>query len=122
VEAWKTYDPGLIADLFTEDVRYRYHPYDEPIHGRATVVDSWLGEGEHEGASTRDEPGTYAATFHTIAVEGDMAVAIGTTVYINQSGPKPTRTFDNCFIMRFDSAGRCREFTEWYMEQPAADR
>jgi len=101
-------------------VSYRYHPYDEPLQGRAAVVDSWLGEGEHKGASTRDEPGTYDATFETIAVEGNTAVAIGTTIYIKQLGPKPTRTFDNCFIIRFDSAGRCREFTEWYMEQPAA--
>jgi hypothetical protein len=26
--------------------------------------------------------------------------------------------FDNCFVMRFDADGRCREFTEWYMKRP----
>jgi hypothetical protein len=26
--------------------------------------------------------------------------------------------YDNCFVMRFDAAGQCREFTEWYVERP----
>jgi len=34
VEAWKSYDGEQIGDLFSEDVRYQYHPYDEPVLGR----------------------------------------------------------------------------------------
>ena len=30
VDAWLSYDPAEIAALFSEDVAYRYHPYDEP--------------------------------------------------------------------------------------------
>ena len=26
--------------------------------------------------------------------------------------------FHNCFVMRFDGDGRCREFTEYYVHQP----
>ena len=26
--------------------------------------------------------------------------------------------FDNCFVMRFDETGRCRDFTEWFMQRP----
>jgi hypothetical protein len=26
--------------------------------------------------------------------------------------------WDNCFVMRFDPEGRCREFTEWFIERP----
>jgi hypothetical protein len=26
--------------------------------------------------------------------------------------------YDNCFVMRFDSDGLCREFTEWFMKRP----
>ena len=26
--------------------------------------------------------------------------------------------YGNCFVMRFDAAGRCREFTEWYVRRP----
>ena len=51
VDAWKSYDREAIGALFSDDVKYRYHPYDEPVVGRQAVVEAWLGEGEHEGAS-----------------------------------------------------------------------
>ena len=44
VEAWKSYDPDQIGELFAEDVKYRYHPYDDPVEGRDAVVRSWLGD------------------------------------------------------------------------------
>src|SRR5215216_688055 len=55
VEAWKTYDRDRIAALFTDDVEYRYHPYDDPVRGRDAVVDSWLGEGDQK--SVGEGPG-----------------------------------------------------------------
>ena len=119
IEAWKTYEPERIAELFSADVSYRYHPYDEPVQGRDAVVASWLGEGEHVGASTRDEPGTYDAAYRTIAIDGDTAVATGTTWYSLAPGAPPDKIFHNCFVMRFDLTGRCREFTEWFIERPA---
>jgi ketosteroid isomerase-like protein len=118
VDAWKTYDPERIAALFSEDVCYRYHPYDEPVRGRASLVASWLGEGEAAGASTRDAPGTFDATYRTIAIDGDLAVATGATTYRPTPEADPNRVFDNCFVMRFDASGHCCEFTEWYMERP----
>jgi hypothetical protein len=27
VDAWRTYDPGAIGELFGADARYAYHPY-----------------------------------------------------------------------------------------------
>ena len=63
VDAWKSYDREAIAALFAERVEYRYHPHDEPIRGRDAVVASWLGEGDDPAASTRDEPGTYDASY-----------------------------------------------------------
>jgi hypothetical protein len=27
------------------------------------------------------------------------------------------RIFHNCFVLRFDGDGRCREFTEYYMQR-----
>lgn len=120
VAAWKAYDPDQIAALFSEDVKYRYHPHDEPIEGRTAVVEAWLGEGDHEGASTRDEPGTYDARYVPVAVDGDVAVATGTSTYVTEPGGPVDKIYDNCFVMRFDAEGRCREFTEWFVKRPDA--
>jgi ketosteroid isomerase-like protein len=127
VAAWKSYDRDQIGELFAEDVRYRYHPHDDPVVGRAELVRSWLGEDASDGASGedapadssgRDEPGTYDASYRAVAVDGDVAVATGSSTYLSGPGGPVEKVFDNCFVMRFDAAGRCREFTEWYVERP----
>jgi ketosteroid isomerase-like protein len=117
IAAWKSYDHDQIAALFSDDVAYRYHPNDDPLRGRDDVVASWLGESEHEGASTRDPEGTYDATYRTIAVDGDVALATGHSTYWATRGGPIDRVYDNCFIMRFDAAGKCSEFTEWYIRR-----
>jgi hypothetical protein len=117
VGAWKSYDPDQIGELFSEDVRYRYHPHDDPVAGRAAVVRSWLGEDASDGASGRDGPGTYNATYRAVAVDGDVAVTTGSSTYLSGPGGPVEKVFDNCFVMTFDAEGRCREFTEWYVER-----
>ena len=117
VAAWKSYDRGQIEALFAEDISYRYHPEDDAIEGRAAVVESWLGEGDHADASTRDEPGTYDAAYRAVAVDGQVAVATGISSYRESPGGPVARVYDNCFVMQFDSEGRCREFTEWFIQR-----
>jgi len=107
VEAWETYDPAKIEALFSEDVSYRYHPYDEPVVGRKALVESWLEEP--------DKPGTYEATYEPVAVEGDVAVAVGYSSYRVDGS---VVIYDNCFVMQFDEAGRCKAFTEWFIKRP----
>ena len=118
VEAWMSYDPGDISRLFSENVAYRYHPYDEPIAGRDAVVASWLGQSASGDASTRDAPGTYEAAYSPVAVDGDTVVATGTSRYREVPDGPIVRTYENCFIMRFDDEGRCRDFTEYYIRHP----
>ena len=108
VEVWRTYDRDAIAELFSADASYAYHPYDdEPLRGREAIVESWLSE--------RDEPGSWEASYAPLLVDGDRAVATGESRYADG------RTFSNLYVMRFDGEGRCSEFVEWYMEQPARD-
>lgn len=110
VEAWSSYDPERIGELFSDDVECRYHPYDEPVRGREAVVRSWLDD--------RDEPGTYEASYSAVSVDGDVAVATGSSTYLGADG-SVEMIYDNCFVMRFDGDGRCREFTEWFMKRPS---
>ena len=86
--------------------------------GRDAVVASWLGEGESDDASTRDEPGTYEAGYSPVAVDGEVVVAAGTSTYLDSPGGSVDRVYENCYLMRFDGDGRCREFTEYYMKRP----
>lgn len=116
VEAWLSYDPDSIAGLFSEDVAYRYHPSDEPTVGRDAVVASWLGEDSSNDFG-RDAPGTYDAAYSPVAIDGDVVVATGTSRYRKEAGGPFVRTYDNCFVMRFDGEGRCREFTEYYVKR-----
>jgi ketosteroid isomerase-like protein len=118
VEAWMSYDPGDISRLFSENVAYRYHPYDEPIAGRDAVVASWLGQSASGDASTRDAPGTYEAAYSPVAVDGDTVVATGSSRYREVPDGPIVRAYENCFIMRFDGEGRCCEFTEYYIRRP----
>jgi ketosteroid isomerase-like protein len=111
VEAWTAYDRDRIGDLFSEDAEYRYHPYDEPVRGRDAIVESWFEEP--------DEPGTFEARYEPIAIDGDVAVAVGTSTY-RDADRTVDRIYHNAFVLRFDGEGRCREFTEWYLKQPAA--
>lgn len=120
VAAWVSYDPVAIAALFSDDIIYRYYPHGDPVTGRAAVVASWLGNGDGD-ASSRDAPGTFEARYHPVAVDGDVVVARGVSKYRDAPGGAIVRVYDNCFVMRFDGADQCREFTEFYTKRPALE-
>ena len=106
VAAWRGYDRDAIGALFAADARYRYHPWDEPVTGREAIVDSWL--------DSPDDPAAWDAGYRAWAVEGDRAVATGTSRYDDARG---TRIYHNAFLISFDDDGRCREFSELYVQQ-----
>ena len=108
VSAWKSYEPDAIRALFSEDVVYRYSPYSEPVRGREAVAADWL--------ENRDAPGSYAAEYRLIALDGDTAVSNGRTFYYQADGKTVERQYDNIFVMHFDESGLCADFCEWYME------
>ncbi len=109
VSGWKSGDRAEIEALFSDDARYRYHPYDEPLVGRAAIADSWLDDP--------DRPGSFDASYECFAADGEAAVAIGTSTYFGTDG-EVDRVYDNVFALRFDAGGRCSDFTEWYMKRP----
>lgn len=104
VRAWNSNDPDDIAALFTDDAAYYTEPYRAPWQGRDQIVTNWLAD--------KDEPGEATFTWQPVAVTGEVAVVHGTTVY-------PDKTYSNMWVIRLVPDGRCREFTEWWMEHPA---
>ena len=112
--AWETYDAGDVAALFSEDAEYRFHPADEPEKGRDAIVEAWVNPGGN--ASDRDEPGTFLGEYRPFAVDGNKAVAIGTSTYwTDASRSKVQRIYYNSWLLEFDDDGKCCSFTEYWM-------
>ena len=109
VAAWKSYDREAIGALFAEDCEYSYRPHGDTVRGRDAIVRSWLEDDP-------DKPSTYDASYVPFAVEGDAAVAVGTSSYT-----EPETVYDNCYLLRFDPDGRCSEFTEFFMKRQPND-
>ncbi len=109
VKAWQANDRERIVALFSSDAAYRFHPYDDPVIGAEAIAEQWLSEP--------DEPGSWEASYRAVAVDGDTAVAVGTSRYAATSD-RPALTYHNCFVIRFTPDGRCRQFTEWFMQEP----
>ena len=76
---------------------------------RSAIVSSWVDD--------QDPPDSWRAEYAPYAVDGERVVATGRSRYYNAAGAL-TREFHNAFVMRFDADGRCKEFTEWFMQTP----
>ena len=108
VDAWRSNDPAAIGDLFNDDVRYAYQPYREPVRGRDALVEDWL--------EAPDDPDSWEAHYEPYAVDGDRAVAVGESRYLENG--KLARLYYNVWLLRFDDHGRCAEFVEYWRQHP----
>jgi hypothetical protein len=48
----------------------------------------------------------------------DRYVAAWLSYDRDEAGGPVVRTYDNCFVLRFDDEDRCRDFTEYYIRRP----
>ena len=103
--AWKSNDPAAIGELFSEHANYRYYPGAKPMVGREAIVQGWLDEG--------DEPGSFDGSYTCWALDGDRAVATGTSTY---DAPE-RRIYENVFLLVFDEDDRCADFSEVYLRR-----
>jgi ketosteroid isomerase-like protein len=103
--AWRSGSAEDIGALFSEDVVYTYRPFRPSVRGRDAVVASWL--------ENPDEPDSWSAEYHPLAVDGNVAVSIGETQYPNEG-----KTYSNIFVCRFNDENECTEFSEWWVEKP----
>lgn len=110
VAAWRSNDRKAIENLFSDDARYYYGPYAQPVTGKAAIADSWLEEP--------DEPDSWTASYTPLAVDGDVFVATGESRYLEPDRSTERTAYSNVYVCRFDAEGRCTEFREWFMERP----
>jgi uncharacterized protein (TIGR02246 family) len=105
VRAWNSNDPVDIGGLFTDDAVYFTGPFDQAWQGRDTIVREWLAR--------QDEPGTTTFRYEVLATGPDVGIVRGWTQY----HVEPPSEFSNMWLIRFGADGRCREFTEWWVEK-----
>lgn len=103
VRAWRSNSPDDIRAIFTDDAEYRYEPYSEPLLGRDAIASSWI--------ERQDEAGTWSFDWTLVAVDADVAVVEGRTVYEGE------KTYRNLWVIRLSDDGRASSFTEWYMAE-----
>lgn len=102
--AWQTNNPKHIARLFARDAAYYRDPFAKPWQGRDEITREWLAHA--------DAPGDYEFRYEVIGTGRDTGVVRGWTKYNH-----PPREYSNIWLIRFDDAGRCVEFTEWWKER-----
>jgi hypothetical protein len=112
VTAWRSRDPADIGDLFSADCRYSYRAGTRVVSGREPIVKAWLA----------DESGdAWEAHYEPLALDDEVHVAMGWTRYLRRDGSLG-HEYSNIFLCRFDEAGQCSEFTEWWMLTYDAER
>jgi ketosteroid isomerase-like protein len=105
LKAWDSNDPEDIGALFSADAEYRGMPGGPPVVGREAIVADWLDR--------RDEPGDHEFSWEPLAVDGDVAVVQGRTLY------RDAADWDNLWVLRLRPDGTASSFTEWAIEPPA---
>jgi hypothetical protein len=115
-EAWRSNDPGAIGRLFSEDGIYHLGPWEGPwrghrgpIIGRRAIADAW--------ATAFDADERFEAQTEIVAIEVRRAVVRRTITY-QGTGREPASRFACLWILDFDSNGQCREYQEWFVEEP----
>jgi uncharacterized protein (TIGR02246 family) len=105
LKAWQTNDPQAIGDLFSADAQYYTSPFAEPWQGRDGIVQTWLAHA--------DKPDDFTFRYEVLGTSEDSGIVRGWTTYKD-----PPKEYSNIWLVRFDDAGKCREFTEWWKEKP----
>jgi hypothetical protein len=103
VRAWTSGAIEEIADLFTEDAVYDPQTGNGPWVGRDAIVEGWQDVG--------DEPGTWSFEWEPLIETPALSVIRGRTEYFTEES-----NYRNLWTIRLTEDGRCREFTEWWIE------
>jgi hypothetical protein len=107
-EAWETKDPEAAADLFAEDATYQETPFDEPMRGRAEIMEYWSGV-----TRSQDE---VRFSYEILAASAGESIAHWDAYFVRLATGTPVE-IDGVLLAKLDADGRCTEFREWWHKQ-----
>jgi ketosteroid isomerase-like protein len=106
--AWETGDAEAAGALFSQEARYYETPFDEPLQGRAAVIDYWSDVPRlQEGITFR---------YEILADGGGRGVARWWAAFTRRATQSRVR-LDGILLAEFDEAGLCLVFREWWHRQ-----
>lgn len=104
VLAWSSNESDHIRALFTEDAIYDPQIEGGEWEGIDEIVEKWQEIDESED--------NWQFEWLPLVETDDLAVVTGHTRYF-----QPEASYRNLFVIRFAEDGRCRDLTEWYIEE-----
>lgn len=110
--AWQTGDAKAVMTLFAPGASYHETPFDPPLVGLDAIHDYWkAGAGQSQA--------DVVFTYEPLSVTGDGGVAHWTATFVRVPSGAAVR-LDGVLVARFDAAGRCTEFREWWHREETA--
>ncbi len=110
--AWRDADTGAAGELFADDARYWWGPF-EQLTGRDAIVDRWR--------SATDRHQHLRFDYGVLAIEGPTTIAHWHAVL---DRPTACIELNGILCVTLDDDGRCTEFREWWDRRelpPATD-
>ena len=112
--AWQAKDAAGFGALFAEDASYQWTPMDPPIAGRPDI------EAAFSAAVATQRSIRFG--HQVLAVTDGAGICHWQCLFEREATGSPVR-LDGIFVVRFDAAGRCVAFREWWhSSEHMADR